>query len=137
MVRCTRSEDWLFYYFNGCHVSHHIKASTKRNGFHKKECTGSMIRTMIVSSAFNFSSPDHGRRKKINLNFYTSSWCIKGFVKALKANKVNFFKKNFLKCKGWEALNSTRTYPLGMHSNKYFHHFPPLLSTGIFCYQKW
>ena len=31
MVRCGRSKDWFFYYFNGRRVSHHIKASTKRN----------------------------------------------------------------------------------------------------------
>ena len=34
MVRCRRSRDWLFHYFNGPHVSHQIKASTRRNGFH-------------------------------------------------------------------------------------------------------
>ena len=28
-----------FYYLNGRHLSHYIKASTRRNGFHKKECT--------------------------------------------------------------------------------------------------
>ena len=29
----------LFYYFNGRPVSQQIKASTRRNGFHKKECS--------------------------------------------------------------------------------------------------
>ena len=39
MVRCRRSRDSLPYYFNTCHVSHQIRASTRRNGYHKKECT--------------------------------------------------------------------------------------------------
>ena len=38
MVRCRRSKDWLFYYFNRRYISLHIMASTKRNGFHLKEC---------------------------------------------------------------------------------------------------
>ena len=38
MVRWRRSKDWLFYYFTGCHVSHYLKAFTRRNSFHKKEC---------------------------------------------------------------------------------------------------
>ena len=38
MVRCRRSRERLFYYFNGRHASYQIKASTRRNGFHKKEC---------------------------------------------------------------------------------------------------
>ena len=42
MVRCRR----LFYYFNGRDVSHQIKASTRRNGFHKKECTEG-VHTMV------------------------------------------------------------------------------------------
>ena len=33
------SRDWLFFYFNGRHVSHQIKISTRRNGFNKKRCT--------------------------------------------------------------------------------------------------
>ena len=36
MVRCRRSKDWFFYNFNG---RHHMKASSKRNDFHKKEWT--------------------------------------------------------------------------------------------------
>ena len=39
MVKCRQSKDWLLYYFNRCYVSHHVMASTKRNGFGKKECT--------------------------------------------------------------------------------------------------
>ena len=45
MVRCRR----LFYYFNGRHVSHQIKASTRRNGFHKKECTGGCTPWLRIS----------------------------------------------------------------------------------------
>ena len=38
------------------------------------------------SEGLNRSSPDPGRREKINLNFYfhTSSWCLKRFYEGLK-----------------------------------------------------
>ena len=36
MVTCRKSRDWLFYYFNRRNVSYQI--STRRNGFHKKDC---------------------------------------------------------------------------------------------------
>ena len=44
---------WLvLMYFNGRHVSHHIKTSTRRNGFHKKQCTDPIILKQIFYGIF-------------------------------------------------------------------------------------
>ena len=40
MVRCRRSKDWFFYNFNG---RHHMKASSKRNDFHKRNAHSSPL----------------------------------------------------------------------------------------------
>ena len=64
-----------------------IEKRLRRNGlvkFNDNMKTGQILTLQIP---INPSRPNLGRRKKINLifHFYTSLWCLKSFLKALKA----------------------------------------------------